>query len=180
MLFANRVSCATMRANQVRLCLATAAYIVMRALREFGLGPAAALLPGDAGAPPPLATADTAPAGAVAGTPVEPTALAPAGLRAAELAGGEAPAAGIAGATAAVGVMTPAAAGQPARRRVGQAQCDTLRVRLLKIGAVVRVSVRRVYVSLSEAYPLRELFVQVWENLRRLRRPGVAAGAGTG
>src|SRR5207249_524194 len=38
MLFANRVSCATMRANQVRLCLSTVAFIVMRALREFGLG----------------------------------------------------------------------------------------------------------------------------------------------
>src|SRR5262249_14697844 len=37
MLFANRVSCATMRANQVRLCLATVAYVVLRALRQFGL-----------------------------------------------------------------------------------------------------------------------------------------------
>src|SRR5262249_48602669 len=36
-LFANRVSCATMRANQVRLCLATVAYIVLRALRQYGL-----------------------------------------------------------------------------------------------------------------------------------------------
>ena len=38
MLFANRVSCSTMRANQVRLvALATVAYVLMRALREYGL-----------------------------------------------------------------------------------------------------------------------------------------------
>src|SRR5262249_18123480 len=36
-LFAGRVSCATMRANQVRLCLATVAYLVLRALRQHGL-----------------------------------------------------------------------------------------------------------------------------------------------
>src|SRR5262249_60062511 len=36
-LFAGRVSCATMRANQVRLCLATVAYIVLRCLRQHGL-----------------------------------------------------------------------------------------------------------------------------------------------
>ena len=34
--FANRVSCSTMRANQLRLCLATVAYLVLRALRQFG------------------------------------------------------------------------------------------------------------------------------------------------
>ena len=50
-------------------------------------------------------------------------------------------------------------------RRVGlagtslaTATCGTIRVRLLKIGAVVRVTVRRVWVSLSSAYPLQELF----------------------
>lgn len=50
-------------------------------------------------------------------------------------------------------------------RRVGlhgtelaRATCGTLRLRLLKIGALVRVSVRRVGVSLSSAWPLRELF----------------------
>ena len=48
------------------------------------------------------------------------------------------------------------------------AQCDTIRVRLLKLGAVIRVTVRRVCVSLSEAYPLRELFAQVLTKLRAL------------
>jgi len=104
MLFADRVSCATMRANQVRLCLATAAYVVLRALRQFGLG----------------------------------------------------------------------------QTELAQAQCDTIRLRLLKLGAVVRVSVRRVWVALSEAYPLRAVFAQVWAHLRALRGPRVPAPAGTG
>jgi hypothetical protein len=102
-LFADRTSCETMRANQVRLYLSTVAYIVLRALREFG-------------------------------------------LRGTELA---------------------------------QAQCGSIRWKLLKIGAVVRVTVRRVVVALSEACPFREVFTQVWENLRRLREsPRVAAPTG--
>jgi hypothetical protein len=100
MLFANRVSCATMRANQVRLCLATVAYVLLRALRQFGL----------------------------------------------------------------------------AETELAQAQCDTIRVRLLKLGAVIGVSVRRVAVALSEAYPFRAVFVRVWEKLGALAervRPAV-------
>ena len=91
MLFADRVSCGTMRANQVRLYLSTVAYILMRALREFG-------------------------------------------LRGTELA---------------------------------PAQCETIRLKLLKIGAVIRITVRKVWVALSEGYPFRAVFEHVWENLRR-------------
>src|SRR5262245_41512175 len=91
MLFADRVSCGTMRANQIRLYLSTVAYLLMRALREFGLQ-------------------DT------------------------ELA---------------------------------SAQCDTIRLKLLKIGAVIRVTVRKVWVSLSEAYPLQETFRQAYRHLQR-------------
>jgi hypothetical protein len=102
-LFADRTSCETMRANQVRLYLSTVAYIVLRALREFG-------------------------------------------LRGTELA---------------------------------QAQCGSIRLKLLKIGGVIRVTVRRVVVALSEACPFREVFTQVGENLRRLREsPRVAAPTG--
>jgi len=104
MLFANRVSCATMRANQVRLCLATMAYIVCRCLRQFGL---------------------------------EQTELA-------------------------------------------SAQCDTIRLKLLKLGAVIRISVRRVKVALSEAYPFRELFNRVCQNLQRLFLPVAPACTGSG
>jgi len=91
-LFADHCCCETMRANQVRLCFSTVAYVVMRALREFGLK----------------------------ATPLE------------------------------------------------GAQCDTIRVQLLKIGARVCVSVRRVVVSFSESDPWREVFAQVWANLQRL------------
>jgi hypothetical protein len=91
-LFANRVSCATMRANQIRLCLSTVAYILMRALRANGLQ-------------------DT------------------------ELA---------------------------------QAQCHTIRLKLFKIGAVIKISVRRVALALSEAFPFRDLFARVWQRLSAL------------
>jgi len=100
-LFAGRVSCATMRANQVRLCLATVAYLVLRALRQHGL---------------------------------TQTELAP-------------------------------------------AQAGTIRLKLLKLGAVVRVSVRRVWVALSEAYPLQAVFVRAWENLRALAGAPTPAAA---
>ena len=110
MLFASRVSCATMRANQVRLCLSTVAYVLLRALRQHGL----------------------------------------------------------------------------AQTELAPAQCDTIRVKLLKVGALVRVSVRKVWVSLSEAYPLREVFVRAWEQLRALvvpegavAQPSVPAVVGT-
>jgi hypothetical protein len=95
MLFACRTSCATMRANQVRLALSTVAYVILRALRQFGL----------------------------------------------------------------------------AQTALAEAQCDTLRLKLLKLGAVLRVSVRRVWVSLSEAYPFRDVFIRVWDNVRRLVVP---------
>jgi hypothetical protein len=100
MLFATRMSCGTMRANQLRLYLSTVAYVVMRALREFGLH----------------------------GTALE------------------------------------------------SAQCDTIRLKLLKIGAVIRVTVRKVWVALSEAYPFREVFRQVWNNLQA--RPVLCAPSG--
>lgn len=91
-LFANRVSCSTMRANQIRLCLATVGYILMRALREFGLQ----------------------------------------------------------------------------QTDMPQAQCDSIRLKLLKIGAVIKISCRRVVLSLSEAYPFQDLFARVCEALRGL------------
>ena len=91
-LFADHLPCETMRANQLRLYFSTVAYVVMRALREYGLKD------------------------------------------------------------------TPMA----------KAQCDTIRVKLFKIGARVRVSVRRVLVSMSESYPFQELFARVWANLRAL------------
>ncbi len=54
-----------------------------------------------------------------------------------------------------------------------KAQCGTIRVKLLKIGALIKVSVRRVYVALSSGFPQQELFHQVLANIRGYARaPG--------
>jgi len=91
-LFADCTSCATMRANQLRLWFSSVAYTLMQSLRRLGLK----------------------------GT------------------------------------------------KLAKAQCGTIRLKLLKIGAQVRVTVRKVWVSLSESYPYQRLFRQVYENLVRL------------
>jgi hypothetical protein len=52
---------------------------------------------------------------------------------------------------------------------LAKARCDTIRVKLLKIGAQVRVTVRKVWVSLAESYPYQGLFEQVYQHLVQLR-----------
>jgi hypothetical protein len=47
-----------------------------------------------------------------------------------------------------------------------KAQAATIRTRLLKIGAQVRVSVRRVYLAMAASYPWASLFAQVHANLQ--------------
>jgi hypothetical protein len=47
-----------------------------------------------------------------------------------------------------------------------QAQVDTIRLKLLKIGAVVRLSVRRVVLQFSSAYPWKEIFAHAFQTLR--------------
>ena len=49
---------------------------------------------------------------------------------------------------------------------LAQARCDTIRLKLLKIGAQVRVTVRRVWVHLASSYPSAALFTQITEQLR--------------
>lgn len=90
-LFADRVSCRTMRANQLRVWLSGAAYVMLQALRQYGLK------------------------------------------------------------------ETPLA----------QARCDTIRLKLLKIGAQIRVTVRRVWFALAQSCPYQAIFAQVFDNLRR-------------
>jgi Transposase DDE domain group 1 len=89
-LFADRVSTATMRANQTRLYLSTMAYVLVSGLRRLG-------------------------------------------LKATELA---------------------------------EAQVSTIRTKLLKIGAQIRVTVRKVWISMASSYPWQGLYQQVWANLR--------------
>jgi len=89
-LFADRVSCETMRANQLRMYLSAMSYVLVAGLRRLG-------------------------------------------LQATELAA---------------------------------AQVSTIRTRLLKIGALVRVSVRRIRLSLAASYPWASLFAQVHAQLQ--------------
>ena len=48
---------------------------------------------------------------------------------------------------------------------LAKAQCATIRLKLLKIGALIRISVRKVWISLAGGYPYVELFRQVHERL---------------
>jgi hypothetical protein len=50
--------------------------------------------------------------------------------------------------------------------KMAKAQCNTIRLKLLKVGAQVRVTVRKVWVSLAGGYPYAELFVQIYWNLQ--------------
>lgn len=54
---------------------------------------------------------------------------------------------------------------------MAQAQCDTIRVKLLKIGATIQVTVRRVVLAMSEACPFQAVFQRAWTNLRELVVP---------
>ena len=54
---------------------------------------------------------------------------------------------------------------------MAQATAGSVRLKLLKVAAQVRVSVRRVYVQLSSAYPLQELFRLCQRRLSRLALP---------
>jgi hypothetical protein len=49
---------------------------------------------------------------------------------------------------------------------LAEAQVSTIRTKLLKIGAQIRVTVRKVWVSMASSYPWQALYGQVWANLR--------------
>ena len=57
-----------------------------------------------------------------------------------------------------------------------KAQCHTIRLKLFKVGAAIRVTVRKVWLSLSAAYPYAETFLRVLENLRALPLPRPSPG----
>ncbi len=49
---------------------------------------------------------------------------------------------------------------------MAKAQCQTIRLKLLKIGAQMRVTVRKVWVSLAGGYPYESLFERAYQNLQ--------------
>ena len=50
---------------------------------------------------------------------------------------------------------------------MARAQCQTIRLQLLKIGAQIRITVRKVWVSLAGGYPYAGVFAQVYAHLQR-------------
>jgi len=51
---------------------------------------------------------------------------------------------------------------------LAKAQCGTIRLKLLKIGTQIRVSVRKVWLSFAESYPYASLFQQVFVKLEKI------------
>jgi len=49
-----------------------------------------------------------------------------------------------------------------------RAQCTTIRLKLLKIGAQIQVSVRRVWIRMAAGYPYQEAFQKAFDNLQQL------------
>ena len=51
--------------------------------------------------------------------------------------------------------------------KLEKAGCETIRLKLLKIGARVGVSVRRIHISISSGYPYQQLLYAILKNLNR-------------
>jgi hypothetical protein len=51
---------------------------------------------------------------------------------------------------------------------LAQAQATTIRLKLLKIGALIRVTVRKVWIALAGGYPYAELWATIWGRLQQL------------
>ena len=51
---------------------------------------------------------------------------------------------------------------------LAQAQATTIRLKVLKIGALIRVTVRKVWIALAEGYPYAELWARIWGQLQQL------------
>ena len=49
-----------------------------------------------------------------------------------------------------------------------QAQVTTIRLKMLKIGALIRVTVRKVWIALAGGYPYAELWERIWRQLQQL------------
>ena len=52
----------------------------------------------------------------------------------------------------------------PAGRKLGLIYCRNLDI--IRNGAQIRVTVRKVWISMASSYPWQDLYQQVWANLR--------------
>jgi hypothetical protein len=50
--------------------------------------------------------------------------------------------------------------------KIAQVQCHTIWLKLFKIGARVRISVRRIVVSMATGYPYQNTFSQIMKDLK--------------
>ena len=57
-----------------------------------------------------------------------------------------------------------------------KAQCHTIRLKLFKIGAATRITVRKVWGSLSTSYPYMQTFIRTVDNLGTLHAPRPSPG----
>jgi len=53
--------------------------------------------------------------------------------------------------------------------QLATATAGTIRLRLLKVAAIVRVSVRRVYVQMASSFPMQDLYTQCLTRLKQIR-----------
>ena len=51
---------------------------------------------------------------------------------------------------------------------LADAQCQTIRLKLLKIGAQIQVTVRRIWFRMAGGYPYPDVFAQVYANLQTI------------
>lgn len=50
--------------------------------------------------------------------------------------------------------------------KMAKAQCETIRLKLFKIGAQVRITVRKIWIAYADGYPYADIFRQVYRNLQ--------------
>jgi len=51
------------------------------------------------------------------------------------------------------------------------ARLETLRLKLFKVGARFKSTARHLWFHLSSSWPGRDLFVEIWQKLKRLPQP---------
>jgi hypothetical protein len=51
---------------------------------------------------------------------------------------------------------------------LAQSQVTTIRLKVLKIGALIRVTVRKVWIALAGGYPYAELWARIWGQLQQV------------
>lgn len=52
---------------------------------------------------------------------------------------------------------------------MAKAQCDTIRLKLFKIGAKIQITVRKVWISFAEGYPFLKIFSHVLDNITNIQ-----------